>query len=82
MPSTDAALTAAAAVAVYLGLAWLDPARRRLVGAALAVGVLTVGVCLVYLGVHWTSDVVAGWALGVAVGAAAAVTTAPRRPPT
>ena len=80
MPSTDAALTAAAAVALYLSLTWLDPGRRRLVGAALAFGVLTVGVCLVYLGVHWTSDVVAGWALGVAVGAAA-VMTAPRRPP-
>jgi len=48
MPSTDAALTAAAAV------------------------VLVVGVALVYLGAHWTTDVLVGWALGAAVGAALA----------
>jgi membrane-associated phospholipid phosphatase len=71
MPSTDAALTAAAAVALYLGVTWLEPGRRRLVGAVLVAGVLAVGVCLVYLGVHWTTDVAAGWALGAAVGAGA-----------
>jgi hypothetical protein len=37
MPSTDAALTSAAAVALYLGLTWLDRGRRRLAGAALLV---------------------------------------------
>jgi len=81
MPSTDAALTSAAAVALYLGLTWLDRGRRRLAGAALLAGVVTVGVCLVYLGAHWTTDVVVGWALGAAVGVGAAFVTAARRPP-
>jgi undecaprenyl-diphosphatase len=75
MPSTQAALTAAAATAFYLGLTWLDRRQRRLVGAVLAVGVTAVGLCLVYLGAHWPTDVLAGWALGAAVGAGAAALT-------
>jgi membrane-associated phospholipid phosphatase len=38
----------------------------------LAAGVVTIGLCLVYLGLHWASDVVAGWVPGVAVGTGAA----------
>ncbi|MFB6262861.1 MAG: phosphatase PAP2 family protein, partial [Bradymonadaceae bacterium] len=59
------------AAAVYLATAsilshidWLG-SRTALVGAyALAVGV---GLSRVYLGMHWPSDVLAGWALGVLV---------------
>lgn len=68
MPSTDAALSAAAAAAFLVALGWCRPSRRRLVGWLLAAGVFAVGLCLVYLGVHWLTDVLVGWALGATVG--------------
>jgi len=61
-PSTHAADTAAA-VSVF---SWAAP---RLTPLGLAVALL-VGVSRVYLGAHWPTDVLAGWALGAAVGAA------------
>ena len=38
---------------------------RRAVGAAAVVAAVTVGATRVLLGVHWASDVIAGWALAV-----------------
>ena len=76
MPSTDAAITAAAAVALYVGLTWLHPQPRRIVPALLVVSVTAIGLCLVYLGVHWPTDVMAGWALGAVIGVAAAAVMA------
>ncbi|WP_405941187.1 phosphatase PAP2 family protein [Streptomyces sp. NBC_00207] len=47
--------------------------------AVAAVSVLGVGFTRVYLGVHWLSDVVAGWLLGVAVVALATLGSGRRR---
>ena len=61
-PSAHAADTAAAAAIV----SWAAP---RLSPLALAIALL-VGISRVYLGVHWPTDVLGGWALGAVVGAA------------
>jgi undecaprenyl-diphosphatase len=77
MPSTHAAATAAAATAAWLAMAGISRRVRRLIGAALAAGLAGIGFLMAYLGAHWTLDVFAGWALGVAVGTAVWHATAP-----
>lgn len=80
-PSTQATETAAVAVAVILTAPWARrPASRPLAVALVAVTAL-VGACMVYLGAHWTTDVLAGWVLGAVIGAAASriVVAASRR---
>ena len=72
-PSTDAAITAAAAAAILVGATWLTADMRRRVGWALGVVVAVVGFLLVYLGAHWPTDVLAGWLLGTIVGGGVAV---------
>jgi undecaprenyl-diphosphatase len=68
MPSSHAAYSAAAAVAIVLGVHWSSAAWRRLTAALLAAAATSVGFLMVYAGVHWLSDVVVGWVLGGAVG--------------
>jgi undecaprenyl-diphosphatase len=64
-------------VAVYLVLRRIDsPRGRAVVVGAGALFVLTMGLSRVFLGHHWLTDVVAGWALGLAW--AAVVVTAHR----
>ncbi|MEU9251811.1 phosphatase PAP2 family protein [Streptomyces sp. NPDC048270] len=65
-------------------LLWLLPRRTPRWAAAAAwaaavVSVLGVGFTRIYLGVHWPSDVLGGWLLGVALVAVVAATAGPRR---
>ena len=69
-PSTHAAATAALAVAVLTGSRWASARQARSVAVVLALALGIVGVCMVYLGAHWVTDVLAGWVVGGAIGAA------------
>jgi membrane-associated phospholipid phosphatase len=71
-PSGHALNNALAASVFLLVLLPVLPRWRRLLWAGAVVIPLVTGLCRIGLGVHWASDVVAGWLLGVAVTAATA----------
>ena len=61
--------TQAAAVYGMAAVLWADgaPRQRRLVAAGVAVAAsVVVGVAMLVRGAHWASDVVAGYAIGIA----------------
>ncbi|MEU3502758.1 phosphatase PAP2 family protein [Streptomyces hundungensis] len=64
------ALTATVAFGLIVWLLSLHGAGRAVRGTVLAVGVVSalgVGFTRLFLGVHWFSDVLGGWLLGVAI---------------
>ncbi len=67
---------AAAAVYGMMGVvvARLAPGHRRLLVFTLPVLILVIGISRVYLGVHWPSDVLAGFAAGAFLVLAGAIT--------
>ena len=65
MPSSHALITSAIVVAVVMADWWGTARLRRVVLAIGVVGCLLIGAAMVYMGAHWPSDVLVGWALGV-----------------
>jgi undecaprenyl-diphosphatase len=68
----NSALGAGVILLVLLPFTSDRPGRRVALWAIVVAVPLVTGVCRVGLGVHWTSDVVAGWLLGAAVVATTA----------
>lgn len=78
MPSGHALASAAFYPLLAFALARAHPAGARAYRAAGLLLPLVIGVGRLYLGVHWPSDVLVGWALGAALSALAARAWEPR----
>ena len=65
MPSSQALITSALVVAVVTADGWGSARLRRAALIAGGVACLLIGAAMVYMGVHWLTDVLVGWALGV-----------------
>jgi membrane-associated phospholipid phosphatase len=69
MPSSHAIFTSTLVVAVVMGPWWTS--RRLQVATAVlgGAGCLVAAVAMIYLGGHWLTDVLVGWALGIGITA-------------
>lgn len=67
-PSGHSMLSAATYLTLAMLISSLEPTRgtKRLVYVLAVLLVMAVGISRVYLGVHWPSDVLGGWAFGAA----------------
>jgi undecaprenyl-diphosphatase len=72
-PSGHATRASAAAFAIAYVLVRERMTRRRVAVPLAATIALAVGVSRTYADAHWTTDVVGGWAVGAAAGAAGAL---------
>lgn len=68
MPSSVSSTIGAATLAFFLTVVWRSPQQRKVVGIVLAATLVAIGLAMIYLGAHWATDVLAGWALGAMVG--------------
>lgn len=75
--STTAVVVVGCAL-LLLGAGWSVTARR-IASVALACYAGAIGICRLYLGLHWLSDVLAGWLLGITIVGLVAATVATRR---
>jgi undecaprenyl-diphosphatase len=78
MPSTHAAFTVAPVVALLVTVRWQSRRTLAITATMLGLGVVVIGASMVYLGAHWATDVLAGWALGIVVGAGVGALFRPR----
>ena len=69
-PSTQATETAAVAAALLIAATWPNRTSRRAATVVALLVLAGIGGCMVYLGAHWPTDVLAGWALGACLGSA------------
>ena len=69
-PSTQATETAAVAAALLIATTWPNRTSRCAATLAALLVLAGIGGCMVYLGAHWSTDVLAGWALGACLGSA------------
>ena len=65
MPSSHALITSAIVVAVVMADWWSSARLRRIALVVGVVGCLLIGAAMVYMGAHWLTDVLVGWAIGV-----------------